>query len=119
MRDIARLAGVSPATVSRVINGSARVSPDTRERILALVRQHHYIANPDARRLRHPSGEPAAIPWAMRDIARLAGVSTSTVSRALKGDTRVSAEARQRIEQWVQRLGYQVNAAARKLRVRP
>jgi DNA-binding LacI/PurR family transcriptional regulator len=33
VKDLARLAGVSPATVSRVLNGTARVSPEIRARV--------------------------------------------------------------------------------------
>lgn len=39
---IAREAGVSVPTVSRVLNGRADVAPDTRERIEGLLRQHGY-----------------------------------------------------------------------------
>ena len=35
VKEIGRLAGVSPATVSRVMNGSGIVAPDKRERVLA------------------------------------------------------------------------------------
>jgi LacI family transcriptional regulator len=33
LRDVAKVSGVSPSTVSRVLNGGGRVSPDTRARI--------------------------------------------------------------------------------------
>ena len=49
--DIAREAGVSASTVSRVINGKPGVNPATRERIRALLEQHHYAPNEAARGL--------------------------------------------------------------------
>jgi LacI family repressor for deo operon, udp, cdd, tsx, nupC, and nupG len=52
MVDIARLAGVSVATVSRALTGSPLVTPETRERIEAAVRQTGYAVNPLARGLR-------------------------------------------------------------------
>lgn len=42
----------------------------------------------------------------LSDIARAAQVSTSTVSRALRGDPRVTATTRRRVESEAQRLGY-------------
>src|SRR5215218_619759 len=51
IRDIADLAGVSIATVSRVLNGRPDVSDDTREAVLRVVRQHGYSANRSARSL--------------------------------------------------------------------
>jgi LacI family transcriptional regulator, xylobiose transport system transcriptional regulator len=39
---IARLAGVSPPTVSRVLNGRSGVAMDTRRRIEGLLREHRY-----------------------------------------------------------------------------
>ncbi|WP_284332864.1 LacI family DNA-binding transcriptional regulator [Dyella flagellata] len=52
----------------------------------------------------------------MADIARLAGVSTSTVSRALKGSKLVNDETRQRIEQIASQFHYTVNQLAMSLR---
>ena len=43
--DIAREAGVSAATVSRVITGSAEVSDIKREKVLALIHQYHFRPN--------------------------------------------------------------------------
>ncbi|MEN3281537.1 MAG: hypothetical protein V7607_2677 [Solirubrobacteraceae bacterium] len=51
MADVARLAGVSHQTVSRVINDSAHVRPETRRRVLAAMRTLDYRPNPAARAL--------------------------------------------------------------------
>ena len=37
IREVARMAGVSPATVSRVINGTAKVSAEKRARVLEVI----------------------------------------------------------------------------------
>ncbi|NIA14520.1 MAG: LacI family DNA-binding transcriptional regulator [Nitrospiraceae bacterium] len=50
--DIARHAGVSAKTVSRVINGKSGVGQETRERILALIKQVGYYPHLGARSLR-------------------------------------------------------------------
>ncbi len=49
--DVAKRAGVSIGTVSRVINNRDRVSPETRERVLQAIRELDYQANPFARNL--------------------------------------------------------------------
>ncbi|HET9105223.1 MAG TPA: LacI family DNA-binding transcriptional regulator [Solirubrobacteraceae bacterium] len=51
MADVGRLAGVSHQTVSRVINGSRHVSPETRERVNAAMRELGYRPNSIARAL--------------------------------------------------------------------
>jgi DNA-binding LacI/PurR family transcriptional regulator len=52
MGDVARLAGVSPQTVSRVSNGYAGVVDSTREQVLAAMRQLGYRPNSAARALK-------------------------------------------------------------------
>lgn len=49
--DIAKLAGVSRSTVSRVINNYPNVPPATREKVLKVIEQHQYQPNSYARAL--------------------------------------------------------------------
>lgn len=49
--DVARAAGVSVSTVSRVLNNKPDVAADTRETVLAAIQRLGYVANPSARRL--------------------------------------------------------------------
>ncbi|MDX3533575.1 LacI family DNA-binding transcriptional regulator [Streptomyces sp. MB09-01] len=51
MADVAKLAGVSHQTVSRVLNGAPHVRPGTRERVLAAIRELDYRPNSAARAL--------------------------------------------------------------------
>jgi len=51
VKDIARVAGVSVATVSRVLNNPDRVAVDKREAVLGALRRHDYIPNQHARSL--------------------------------------------------------------------
>ncbi|RJK96016.1 LacI family DNA-binding transcriptional regulator [Vallicoccus soli] len=83
--EIARVAGVSVPTVSRVVNGRADVAPGTRERIEELLREHGY-----RKRLPRPDGPAGSglvdlvfndldSPWAVEiirgveDVAHAAG----------------------------------------------
>src|SRR5512139_135818 len=52
IRDVAKLAGVAPITVSRVINGAKNVTEDTRQRVQHAIDQLHYVPNALARSLR-------------------------------------------------------------------
>lgn len=52
MVDIARLANVSVATVSRTLSNHPKVSPETRSRILELVKTLNYSVNAGARMMR-------------------------------------------------------------------
>ena len=50
------------------------------------------------------------------DVARLAGVSISTVSRILNGNSRVASDKRQAVEAAIQKLQFHPNLSARSLR---
>ena len=51
MKEVARLAGVSPATVSRVLNKTPYISAATKQRVLQVVKDLNYFKNVHARRL--------------------------------------------------------------------
>jgi LacI family transcriptional regulator len=51
MRDVAKRAGVSPATVSRVLNKTHYISDETKRRLLKVVDELSYFKNVHARRL--------------------------------------------------------------------
>ncbi len=51
INDIARMAGVSKKTVSRVINKSPLLNAQTRERVEQIIRETGYVPNPQARAL--------------------------------------------------------------------
>lgn len=51
LEEVARLAGVSRSTVSRVLNDRPGVRPEVRERVWQVIRQYGYEPNPAARAL--------------------------------------------------------------------
>lgn len=52
IKEIADLAGVSVATVSRVLNGTGRYSDETKQRVLGIAEKFHYRTNVVAKSLR-------------------------------------------------------------------
>ena len=67
IKDVAKAAGVSTATVSAVVNESAYVSPDLRARVLTAVRELRYAPSLVARNLRR--GRSQLIALAVADLA--------------------------------------------------
>ncbi len=51
IREVAKLAGVSPSTVSRVMNGTANVEEDKKQRVLAAIKETGFKPNELARAL--------------------------------------------------------------------
>lgn len=95
MADVARLAGVSHQTVSRVINGSASIKPATRTRVENAIAQLGYRPNTAARALvTNRSGiigiigsntaqyGPSSIQRSVEEAAREAGFFSSTATLA-------------------------------------
>ena len=52
IKDIAKIAGVGVTTVSRVLNNHPDVKKETREQILSIIEEYHYIPNNSARNLK-------------------------------------------------------------------
>ena len=57
MKDVAERAGVSPATVSRVLNGSSSVRPEYRDRVMTAIEKVGYRPNRLASNLRRQKAE--------------------------------------------------------------
>ena len=51
IKDIAKQAGMSPATISRIINGKANVNSEKRARVLRLIEETGYVPNQAARNM--------------------------------------------------------------------
>jgi len=104
--ELARIAGVSPGTVSRALAGKALVNPQTRDRIQALAREHGFRLNQMASRLRtrrtgvigvvfplgHESRQHISDPFFMTLFGYLADELTESghdimLSRVIPGDT--------------------------------
>ena len=82
VRDVAKAAGVSVATVSRVMNGATGVSPDLRERVLKAIKETHYVPNVAGRVLRQQRSSLIAVvtpepenPYFMRLTAEVESVA--------------------------------------------
>jgi LacI family transcriptional regulator len=82
IRDVALDAGVSTATVSRVLNGSPKVSAGTRAVVLEAMERHRFTARGRRRRAR-PMQDVVAVrcPYLLTDYF---GIILSTVARSLR-----------------------------------
>jgi LacI family transcriptional regulator len=82
IRDVAAEAGVSIATVSRVLNDSASVAPETRAAVMRAIEQHRFTAR--KRRSRGPSVQNVVAvrcPYVLTDYF---GIVLSAVARSLR-----------------------------------
>lgn len=85
LNDVAARAGVSPATVSRVLNGNYPVAASTRDRVLEAVQHYDYVLNVHARALVHAQSGILGIV--------LADVSDPFFSEVARGVQSVAAQA--------------------------
>ena len=87
--------------------GGVRSLKADRKRLHGLIQSTYSFDAPPRRR--------PAMAMTIRDIAREAGVSTATVSRALRGLPNVDPVTRERVRQVAERLDYVVSPAASRL----
>lgn len=120
IRDVAALAGVDPSTVSRALRMPDRINPSTVARVEDAAGQLGYtpkakfarpVARPASRRAREDYRSAVTI----YDVARLAGVNPSTVSRALSIPGRINSQTEERVHAAAKELNYRLNPIARAL----
>ena len=90
LHDVARRAGVSVATASRVLNGSLRrVSPDLHERVLTAAGELGYTANAQAQALARAT--TSLVGLLLNDVADpyFAGIASGVLTAAAGHDARV------------------------------
>lgn len=98
IKDVARLAGVSTATVSRTLNNAAAVAPETREAVIAAADDVGYRFNQVARNLRRRQSGAIAVlvpnlgnPFFSDILAGIESVMTQSSINVLVLDTNGSA----------------------------
>ncbi|MFO7819425.1 MAG: LacI family DNA-binding transcriptional regulator [Halanaerobacter sp.] len=106
--DVANEAGVSTATVSRVLNESDKVSDETARKVNTAVERLDYNFE------KVPNSKESAA--TIKDVAAEAGVSKATVSRVINRTAYVSYETKGRVREAIEKLDYSPNANARHLR---
>lgn len=88
IHEVARQAGVSPMTVSRVMNGNNNVRDATRELVMHAVRALNYTPNPAARSLAAAQGTRIALIYTNPSAAYLSELLVG----ALEGAARTAAQ---------------------------
>jgi LacI family transcriptional regulator len=109
IHEVAHKAGVSPMTVSRVINGNVNVREATRERVMHAVRDLNYTPNPAARSLAAAQGARIALIYTNPSAAYLSELLVG----ALAGVSRTAAQLV--LDTWDYNNAAAQRAAARKL----
>ncbi|QUI22786.1 LacI family DNA-binding transcriptional regulator [Vallitalea pronyensis] len=87
IKDIAKLAGVSHATVSRALNDSPLISDKTKERIKKIAQDHHYTPNYSAKSLKLDKSYNIGV-----FLSAFEGTSASFFFSSIKGVNRLMKE---------------------------
>ncbi|WP_432800022.1 LacI family DNA-binding transcriptional regulator [Poriferisphaera sp. WC338] len=86
LEDVSKLAGYSTATVSRVINGSAKVSPETKKHVERAIRELNYQPSFAARMLRREATDSIGVIFPDLDVGFYTEVLKSINKRAALND---------------------------------
>ena len=109
IHEVARHAGVSPMTVSRVMNGNSNVREATRELVMRAVKELNYTPNPAARSLAAAQGTRIGLIYTNPSAAYL----TELLVGALDGSSRSATQLV--LDTWANVSPSHEKAAARKL----
>jgi DNA-binding LacI/PurR family transcriptional regulator len=85
VHDVAKAAGVSSMTVTRVFNSSAPVAPATREKVMAVAKKLNYRPNRMARTLRQGRSHSIGLLWSLSGPHDSAAVVRQMTSLASQG----------------------------------
>lgn len=119
--DIANLLNISPATVSRALNGSKRVNKNTFRKVMKVAREAGYDFDTEASAIAKNNKSNIAAEQGkitIYDLAQKLQISASTVSRALANSNLVSDKTRQKVKDAAQQMGFVMNNAASNLRTK-
>jgi len=109
IHDVARLAGVSPMTVSRVTNGESNVRESTRDLVMRAVRELNYSPNPAARSLAGAQGTRIALIYSNPSASYLSELLVGALDKASRTASQLV------LEKWDAMKPAAERAAARKL----
>jgi LacI family sucrose operon transcriptional repressor len=84
IKDIAKLAGVSPAMVSRVMNDSGYVKAEKKEAVLKVIKEMNYQPNEIAKSLKNQKSRMIGV--------IVPKISTETASRVVDGVTKIAKQ---------------------------
>ena len=61
IKEVAKLCGVGVSTVSRAINNHPDINPETKQKILDVIREYNYVPNNSARNLKRADSNTIAV----------------------------------------------------------
>ena len=61
IKDVARICGVGVSTVSRAINNHPDINPETKQRVMEIIKEQGYIPNNSARNLKRTESRSIAV----------------------------------------------------------